>query len=120
TPEFMIDAGVRYEQATQTVSPIQVFNTPSGSNATTSLDNDYWLPAATLTWEASPDLQIRLNGSKTIARPQFRELIYQPFFDPDSNRLYRGNPLLQDSELFNAELRAEWYFDTEQRLSLAG
>lgn len=120
TPEFLIDAGLRYEHATQTVSPIQVFSTPSGSNATTALEKGYWLPAATITWEAGPDLQIRVNGSKTIARPQFRELIYQPFFDPDGNRTYLGNPLLRDSELYNAELRAEWYFDTDQRLSVAG
>ena len=35
------------------------------------------LPAATLTWEVSPQLQLRFNASKTIARPQFRELIFQ-------------------------------------------
>ena len=48
-------------------------------------------------------MQVRVNASKTIARPQFRELIYQFYFDPDSNRTYRGNPLLVDSELTNAE-----------------
>jgi outer membrane receptor protein involved in Fe transport len=119
-PGVTLDAGVRYEQATQTVRPIQVFETPSGSSASTSLDNGYWLPGATLTWEALPDLQLRLAGSKTIARPQFRELIYQPYFDPDSNRIYLGNPLLTDSELYNAEARAEWYFAGDQRVSIAG
>lgn len=119
-PGVTLDAGIRYEQAKQAVSPIQVFNTPTGSTATTALDHHYWLPAATLTWEVMPDLQLRLNGSKTIARPQFRELIYQPFFDPDSNRVYLGNPLLTDSELYNAEARAEYYFSGDQRVSVAG
>lgn len=112
-----LEAGVRYEKATQTVTPIQVFSTPSGSTATTALDNAYWLPAATLTWEAMPDLQLRVSASKTIARPQFRELIYQPYYDPESNRTYLGNPLLEDSQLYNAEVRGEWYFDAGQRLS---
>ncbi len=31
-----------------------------------------------------------------------------------------GNPLLDDSKLFNAEARYEWYFDADQRLSVAG
>jgi outer membrane receptor protein involved in Fe transport len=67
-----------------------------------------------------PDLQFRLSGSKTIARPQFRELIYQPYFDPESNRQYVGNPLLIDSQLYNAEARVEWYFAPDQRISASG
>ncbi|MFC4294199.1 TonB-dependent receptor domain-containing protein [Novosphingobium tardum] len=120
TDELSIDAGVRFEKATQKVSPIQVFSTPGASTASTDLRRDYWLPAATLTWQFRPDMQVRLSGSKTIARPQFRELINQPYYDPDSNRPYRGNPLLVDSQLYNAEARYEWYFAPEQRLSLSG
>ncbi len=116
-PGLSLDAGVRFETARQEVTPIQVFNEPSGSTAGTLLKNDYWLPAATLTWQVAPDVQLRLNGSKTIARPQFREMIYQPYFDPESNRQYLGNPLLADSELVNGEARVEWYFAPEQRLS---
>jgi outer membrane receptor protein involved in Fe transport len=78
------------------------------------------LPAATLTWEVGDGMQLRFSGSKTIARPQFRELINQPYFDPDSNRPYRGNPLLVDSQLYNAEARFEWYFAPDQRLSVSG
>ncbi len=120
TPEILIDAGVRYETAKENVSPKQVFAVPSSSTAATRLKNSYWLPAATLTWQVQPEMQIRLNASKTIARPQFRELIYQYYFDPDTNRQYQGNPLLQDSELLNAEARYEWYFAREQRFSVAG
>jgi outer membrane receptor protein involved in Fe transport len=118
--DVQIDAGVRYETAKQVVTPIQIFTTPGASTASTNLDRDYWLPAATLTWQFRPDMQIRLNASKTIARPQFRELLYQFYFDPDSNRQYFGNPLLVDSQLTNAEARYEWYFDRDQRVSVAG
>lgn len=113
------DVGARYETAKLTVSPIQVFNTPGASLASTSLDNDYWLPAATLTYKFHDDMQLRVNASKTIARPQFRELIYQFYFDPDSNRTYRGNPLLVDSTLTNAEARYEWYFAGSQHVGVA-
>ena len=120
TDTISLDAGVRYEKATQRVDPIQVFTKPVSGTGGTLLKRDYFLPAATLTWQLRPDMQFRLSGSKTIARPQFRELINQPYFDPDSNRPYRGNPLLIDSRLTNAEARWEWYFAPEQRLSLAG
>lgn len=118
--DLEFDVGLRYETARQKVAPIQVFNTPGASLASTRLNDNYWLPSATMTWHVKSDSQLRLSASKTIARPQFRELIYQFYFDPDSNRMYRGNPLLVDSKLTNAEGRYEWYFATDQRLSVAG
>jgi len=111
---------VRYEDATETTTPVQVFTSFSSATPPTQLSNDYWLPAATITVDLGNSMQLRVNGSKTIARPQFRELINQPYYDPDNNRPYRGNPLLQDSQLYNAEARFEWYFDRDQRISLAG
>ncbi|MCR2833086.1 TonB-dependent receptor domain-containing protein [Parerythrobacter lacustris] len=116
----MIDIGVRYEDAEQSVVPVEVFAVPSNSGSSTFLANDYWLPAATITWEATDSLQIRVNASKTIARPQFRELIFQTYYDPETNRQFNGNPALVDSELFNAEARAEYYFGRGNRVSLAG
>jgi TonB-dependent receptor len=117
--KLKFDVGVRYETAKEEVAPIQVFTTPGASTAATHLDNDYWLPAATLTWEARSDMQVRANLSKTLARPQFRELIFQFYFDPDTNRQYRGNPLMVDSELTNGEIRYEWYLGADQRISAA-
>ena len=115
-----VDLGVRYEDAVQTVVPVQIFTTPSNSGASTSLANDYFLPAATVTWEVSDDLQLRASASRTIARPQFRELIFQTYFDPENNRQFNGNPALVDSELTNFEARAEYYLNRSNRVSVAG
>jgi TonB-dependent receptor len=120
TPELSLNVGVRYEAAKQSVETVQAFSDQPISNATTQLSNAYWLPAATLTWDINDQMKFRVSGSKTIARPQFRELIFQSFYDPDSNRSYRGNPFLTDSQLYNAEARYEWYFDRDQRVTLAG
>jgi len=114
-----VDLGVRYEDAVQTVVPVQIFTTPSNSGAATSLANDYVLPAATATWEVSDNLQLRASASRTIARPQFRELIFQTYFDPETNRQFNGNPSLVDSELTNFETRAEYYMGRGNRISLA-
>ncbi|MGL5839969.1 MAG: TonB-dependent receptor domain-containing protein [Sphingorhabdus sp.] len=120
TDKVNLNLGVRYEAAKQTVEPVQVFNVPTASLASTSLNRKYWLPSATLTWELADQMQFRVSASKTIARPQFRELIFQTFYDPDTNRQFRGNPLLTDSQLYNAEARYEWYFARDQRVSVAG
>lgn len=118
-----LEAGVRYETAEQLLTLPDVYgNNPAGvgTAAVITKDNDYWLPAATATWNFAEDFQFRLHGSKTIARPQFRELGTIPVLDVESDRLLSGNPFLTDSELWNAESRIEWYPARGERVSVAG
>ena len=117
-PGLSFDAGVRYEKGRQSVTGVDVYST--GVTPFNQIRKEYWLPAVTITLEAAKGLQFRLSGSKTIARPQFRELIAQPFLDTESNRFYRGNPFLQDSQLWNGDIRAEWYMGRDERLTVAG
>lgn len=114
-----LEAGVRYEDGDQRVTLVDFFGT-SGGNFVQQIKNDYWLPAATLTWNFAEDFQARLHGSKTIARPQFRELAPIPYDDVESDRRFAGNPFLQDSELLNFEGRVEFYPDRGERMSIAG
>jgi TonB-dependent receptor len=106
-------AGVRYEKGEEQVNTL-------GGTRQTQLNNGYWLPAATVTWNFAENQQLRLHGSKTIARPQFRELAPQIYQDFESDRQFFGNPLLVDSQLWNAEARYEWFFARDQRVTLAG
>jgi len=119
TSRLSVEGGLRFEDGLQTAAPDPAFDT--GFTPTpTRIANRYWLPSATITWEATDDLQLRLAASQTIARPQFRELVEQTYFDPESNRRFRGNPFLIDSELINLEARAEYYFGGRRKVSLAG
>jgi len=104
--------GVRYEDAKQTVVP--------DAGDTTRLAKSYWLPAGTLTWNFAENMQVRLSGSKTVARPQFRELARQLYQDFESDRQFTGNPFLVDSKLYNGEGRFEYYFGRGERFSVAG
>jgi TonB-dependent receptor len=113
-----IQGGVRFESGDQFVAPINLFGGAQPQAST--IRNDYWLPAATVTWNFAADMQLRASASKTIARPQFRELAPQVFLDTDTDRLSRGNQFLVDSELINAELRYEWYFGKDERFSVSG
>ena len=106
--------GVRYEDGKQSVLPV------GGTLTATSLARDYWLPTATITWNFMEDMQLRAHASKTIARPQFRELAPQIYQDFESDREFTGNPFLTDSKLTNAEMRYEYYFGRGERLTAAG
>ena len=102
--------GVRYEDATQEVVPVDLFGDQPLAGAP-PLENDYFLPALSATWLFADNMQLRFGASQTIARPQFRELAPQQYLDLDSDRVFIGNPYLVDSELTNLDLRWEWYFD---------
>jgi outer membrane receptor protein involved in Fe transport len=113
-PGLRATAGVRFESGRQTVTPV------GGALAPTEIDRDYWLPAGTLTWQFARDMQLRVSASRTIARPQFRELSPQLYLDYESDRQFTGNPFLTDSRLTNFEGRYEYYFARDQRFTLAG
>jgi outer membrane receptor protein involved in Fe transport len=115
-PLVRASVGVRYEDTVEEVRTYNRFGLPSATPV--SLSNEYWLPAATVTWNFAEDLQLRLGYSQTIARPQFRELARTPFIDPDTDRVYEGNPFLVDTEFTNYDARVEYYFDEGQFVTL--
>ncbi len=109
-PTLRTSFGVRYEDAQQSVIPRNLFVGGSAPAAAPALENSYLLPAATVTWNFYEDMQLRIGASKTIGRPQFRELAPQQYLDTESDRLFIGNPFLQDTEILNVDARYEWYF----------
>ncbi|MBY9067682.1 TonB-dependent receptor [Hyphomonas sp. WL0036] len=109
--------GFRFEDATQSVTPISLIAAEAAPAAPPELSNQYFLPAATLTWNFADDQQLRLGASKSIGRPQFRELAPQQYFDPESSRIFIGNPYLTDTEILNLDARYELYFDRGQALT---
>jgi outer membrane receptor protein involved in Fe transport len=113
-----LNVGVRYEEGRQSVTPLTLFGEEPAT--ATQLNRNYWLPAGTVTWNFAEDMQLRLAASKTIARPQFRELAPQPYRDTDSQRTFFGNQFLVDSEILNFDARYEYYFGRDQILSVAG
>ena len=76
-PGLHLQTGVRYESGRQQVTPIDIFGSGGADISASRITEDYFLPAATLTWTVADNMQLRLHGSKTIARPQFRELAPQ-------------------------------------------
>lgn len=118
--DFRVAAGVRYEDGRQSVTPVDLFGLGGEAIIPTRIEENYWLPAATLTWGFASNMQLRLHASKTIARPQFRELAPQQYLDTETDRTFFGNQFLTDSELLNAEARWEWYLGGDDRITIAG
>jgi hypothetical protein len=114
-----LTAGVRYEDGSQFVQTLPIFSTdPAGTR--TGINRGYWLPGGTVTWNFAADMQVRFSGSKTIARPQFRELAPQVYLDIDTDRVAFGNQFLVDSQLLNFEGRYEWFFEDDARVTVGG
>ena len=105
--------GVRFEDGQQTVAPRDLFGTATAFPET-EINEQYYLPAGTITWNFAEDQQLRLGASKTIGRPQFRELAPQAYTDPESDREFTGNQFLVDTEILNLDARYEWYFARQQ------
>lgn len=108
--------GVRYEDGEQSVTTADLFG-GAAPFPTTVLQEQYWLPSLTATWNFAEDQQLRVGMSQTIGRPQFRELAPQSYTDPETDREFNGNPFLVDTEIVNIDARYEWYFARQQYLT---
>src|SRR5690606_32817208 len=56
------------------------------------------------------DFQLRFGASKTVARPDLREVSAASYIDPLTETRIRGNPALETSAIENFDVRAEWFF----------
>ncbi len=111
-------AGLRYEDGEQITDAVAT-GIPT-SRTQTAINEAYFLPAVTLTWNPLGDLQVRAGYSHTINRPQFRELTPATFLDDETDQLVIGNPFLENTELRNYDLRAEYYFGRGQFVTIGG
>ena len=102
--KFRLVWGLRVEDFDQIVGSVK----KSDPRFVNTKVTDY-LPGANLTFKANPKTNIRLSGSQTVIRPEFRELSTFQFYDFDLSATIAGNPKLQRTKVTNADLRYEIY-----------
>lgn len=112
-----VAAGLRYEDSEQTTA-ISQLTVPGSEFNFDPLAQDWVLPSATLTYTFADSWQLRLAASKTINRPQFRELTPVLFVNTDTEDRFVGNPFLKNSESLNLDARLEYYFASNQFVTL--
>jgi hypothetical protein len=76
------------------------------------------LPSINLTFSPDRKTNIRLAGSRTVARPEFREVASFAFFDFEQLASVSGSPDLKRSSILNGDLRYEYYGRPGEVLSL--
>ncbi len=108
--------GARYEKYDlQLVTPAQDESSPLSSFSQGDV-----LPALNLTVALNPAMNLRVAASRTVDRPEFRELAPFQFTEALSLRQIVGNPDLQVAEITNADLRWEWFPASGEVVSVSG
>jgi TonB-dependent receptor len=111
--KLRISWGVRMENFNQRLNSIDYTQDSINIDQTTTS----WLPSANLTYALNEQHQLRFSASKTVTRPEFRELAPFTFYDFYLNAGVRGNPTLTSGEILNFDLRYEWYPGQNQLFS---
>lgn len=107
-PRWRVTGGVRVEDADITVTTLDPL-VPNAKPQLASLMNRDPMPGVNVTYMVTPRQNLRGSFSKTVSRPDFREL--SPF---DFNNVYggfvtQGNPNLLRARVQNADFRWEWF-----------
>jgi TonB-dependent receptor len=107
--------GARYESDRLEVGAASTLGNPV---STTKLWND-WLPSLAATVKLTDAQQLRLSASRTLARPEYREL--SPIISRDviGGENVQGDENLQRTNVTNLDLRWEMYPSAGEALSIA-
>ena len=78
------------------------------------------LPSLGLTYALNDAMNLRLAGSRTVDRPEFRELAPFQFTEASSLRQLRGNPKLEIADIYSVDAKWEWFPRTGEVFSFGG
>jgi TonB-dependent receptor len=96
--------GLRIEDFDQVIGSLK----QSDPRHVANRKRDY-LPGVNITYKLNDKTNIRVAGSQTVIRPEFRELSNFQFFDFDLGATVTGEPNLQRTQVTNVDLRYELY-----------
>jgi outer membrane receptor protein involved in Fe transport len=112
--KFRLVWGVRMEDFTQTL------NARTDQKIINSKTNQVdFLPSANLIFSINPKKNLRFSYSKTLNRPEFRELAPFGFYDFTNRFFTQGNPDLVRATVQNYDIRYEFYPGKGQLFSVS-
>lgn len=112
---FKLSAGVRFEASNIESVPFDQFdrNDPTIEEDLqqyrTRVEDRDLLPAISLIFAPTEKINVRVTGSRTVARPEFRELAPFAFLNVLGGVAIRGNPEVVSTKIWNVDLRWEWF-----------
>ncbi|MBY5991837.1 TonB-dependent receptor domain-containing protein [Ferrimonas balearica] len=121
--QFRLTGGVRYEDFRQAVLPLTSDGEISDEGGRNSIEDyvtaeDGWYPSLSATWMMNDEMQLRAAFSKTLVRPDLREVAPVRFQDPVTGFDMIGNADLESSDILSYDLRWEWYMESGSNLSV--
>jgi hypothetical protein len=78
------------------------------------------LPSVNIIFSITDETNIRLSGSKTVVRPEIRELAPFGYYDYENSAYILGNSSLLSTDIFNGDLRIEKFMGRGQVVSISG
>lgn len=106
--------GVRYENFVQRLDSRRQ---GAGQPVSIGKENADFLPSINLTYELTANANLRASYSRTLSRPEFRELAPFGFFDYNNFSVVTGNDSLVRALIDNIDLRYELYPGEGQLIS---
>jgi TonB-dependent receptor len=115
--KMMILPGLRYEHTSSVYHGNDVlFNASGGWVATvpTTGTHDYGtvLPSVNVRYAFNDSTNLRAAATRSLARPNYRDLVPYRSFDDSANTLQLGNPDLRPTLSWNADIMAEKYLQS--------
>jgi hypothetical protein len=100
----------------------QFLQTKDRSAKRVILNNEKWsvLPSLNISYSINSKNILRLSGSQTVSRPEFREIAPFQFFDYETTFGVRGNPDLKMTDIINLDARYEIYPGAGEAITFGG
>ncbi len=110
--------GARYEKTDISVESQDTFL--SEEDRFGAIDVNDLLPSANLIFSLNENMNLRASFSRTLARPNLREIANFSSFDPLTKSTISGNPQLDRTNISNYDLRWEWFLSPGELISVSG
>jgi len=118
TDALRLTTGVRVEWNETLVDTFDPASQNRLDGVSSELNTVEPLPTVTLQWDLSERQAIRVASSRTVVRPQFRELA--PFRYENHLESTLGNPFLENGEVINVDASWSWFPSLGEVVTIGG
>ncbi len=125
---WRISGGARREDFMQVSVPVDVSpfggrRVPPREISGARIDAAGTYPSLALTYIRpefwADHFQLRFSWSDTVVRPDIREVSRSSYLDPLTDARVHGNPFLAPTALANFDVRAEWFWDSGDHVTVS-
>jgi outer membrane receptor protein involved in Fe transport len=133
--QWRVTAGARYEDFKQALLPLDLLDYSGASiqkliadlqkdNQAFARTHNDWYPSLAITYMNegfmnTDNFHVRASYSKTLVRPDLREVSDVSYIDPESSVRVQGNPNLLSSDLDHFDLRTEWFYNNGDNFTVS-